>query len=98
MPQYEIYKSDTLYAIVKERFAMFSHKIDISGVNRNILADGDLGAMDFTISCDGNIIGELSKKFFSFGDFYRLYIKNPEDAPFFTALSIAIDNCHHNNN
>lgn len=98
MPKYEIYRNNELYAVVKERFSMFSHKIDIMGADRTLLVDGDLWAMDFTVSCNGVLLGHLSKKWFSWGDSYSLYVENSEDAAFFTALSIAVDNCHHNSN
>jgi uncharacterized protein YxjI len=54
--------------------------------------------MDYVISRNCQVIGEIHKKWLSWGDTYLLLIYNPADAPFFTALAIAVDNCLHNEN
>ena len=95
MPEYEIYKGNTLYAIVKKNFTFFRPSITVTGIDCELSAEGSLWAMDFSISKNGAVIGYLSKKWLTFGDSYCLSVNNPENVAFFTILSIAIDNCHH---
>ncbi len=98
LPTYEIYKGDTLCAIVKKRIAFLSHKIEVDSQYGNIEIDGDIFAYTFDIKLNGQFVGAISKKLLSWGDTYQINLADNQDHAFFLALVIAIDNCEHNNN
>lgn len=98
LAEYEIYKGETLYAEVKREFSLFSPRLTVTSPFGNYQIEGDFIAMNFSILCDGILLGTISKEWLSFGDSYKLDIVDDKNAAFFTALVIAIDNCLHNEN
>jgi len=98
LPEYHIYNGDMLCAIVKKEFSFFTPKLNITSQFGDFTFEGNPFAMDFTILQDGIPIGELHKKWFTWGDSYELIIHDDNLAPFFCAIAIAIDNCLHNEN
>lgn len=98
LPEYHIYAGDNNCAIVKKEFAFFTPKLNITSQFGDYTFEGNFLAMDFAILNNGNLVGELHKKWLSFGDAYELTIYDENNAPFFCALAIAIDHCLHNEN
>lgn len=96
LAEYEIYKGETLYAEIKQEFSFFKPKLRVTSSFGNYEIEGEFFAMDFRIIRDGMLLGAISKEWMTFGDSYKLEVENKEDAAFFTALVIAIDNCLHN--
>jgi uncharacterized protein YxjI len=96
LAEYEIYKGDTLYAEVKKEFSFFNPRLTVTSPFGGYQIEGNFFAMDFSIFCDGILLGTISKEWLSFGDSYKLDIADANNAAFFTALVIAIDNCIHN--
>ena len=96
LPQYELYKGDVRCAVISKKISFFSHRLEIESSYGDFYVDGDAFGMDFSIGVDDRTIGGISKKWFTFGDSYELFIENDQDAAFFCALVIAIDNCMHN--
>lgn len=96
LAEYEIYSGDSLLANVIQEFSFFNKNINIESVYGSYRIEGDLFGMDFDIIKDGKLFGSVSKKWFSFGDSYELYIPDDAEYSFFAALVIAIDNCIHN--
>lgn len=94
--QYDIYSKNKLCATVNQKFSLFSNKLSVSSDYGEIEIQGDIFGMDFNIICNGILLGSIRKKWLSIGDSYELEIVNENDAGFFTALAIAIDNCLHN--
>lgn len=98
LPEYEIYKGNTLYAEVKKEFSFFSPRLTVTSPFGEYQIEGNFIGMDFNITCDGMLFGTISKEWLSLGDSYKLQIADDKNAAFFTALVIAIDNCLHNEN
>jgi len=96
LPEYHIYNGGILAAIVKKEFTFFSPRLNISSQFGDYTLEGNLFAMDFAILKDGVLIGELHKKWLSWGDSYELIIHDDNLAAFFCALAITIDHCLHN--
>lgn len=96
LPEYEIYTGDTLRAIIKKEFTLFTPRLDVQSSFGDFVIEGNFFDMDFTIMCNNLMLGEIHKEWLTFGDSYCLSIVNPENAAFFTSLVIAIDNCLHN--
>lgn len=97
LPQYEIFRGDSFCARIQKEFNLFSPRLDVQSDSGNLEISGNFMDMDYEIRQNGDLIGEIHKKWLSWGDTYLLSIQNPKDAPFFTALTIAVDNCLHNN-
>ena len=98
LPEYEIYKNSTLCAVIKKELTFFKHVISIESDYGQFSINGDFWGMDFTVSTNDVVIGSISKEWFNFADCYQLDIASSTDPAFFTALTIAIDNCIHNEN
>ena len=96
LPEYHIFAGDILCAIVKKEFSFFKPRLAIQSQYGDYTMEGNLFGMDFTIFNDGIPVGEIHKKWFSFGDSYELVVHDPNNAAFFSTLVIAIDNCLHN--
>jgi uncharacterized protein YxjI len=96
LAQYEIYNNNDLCATINQEFALFHSKLSVDS-NLGIFAiDGDFMTMNYQITRDGQYFGSISKKWLTWGDSYELDIPDDENAGFFCALVIAIDNCLHN--
>ncbi len=98
LPEYHIYNGDMLCAIIKKEFSFLRPKLNITSQFGDYTFEGNLFAMDFAILNNGIMIGELHKKWLSFGDSYELTIQDDNNTPLFCALTIAIDHCLHNEN
>ncbi len=96
LAEYEIYKGDTLHAIVKQEFSLFTPKLSVTSQFGDFEIEGNFFAMDFRILHNGQLLGTISKEWLTFGDSYKLEVVDDKDAAFFAALVIAIDNCLHN--
>jgi uncharacterized protein YxjI len=96
LPEYSVFQGETQCARIKKEFTFFKPKLNVESSFGNYQISGEFMNMDYVISRDGTAIGEIHKKWLSWGDTYLLLIYNPADAPFFTALAIAVDNCLHN--
>ncbi len=98
LPEYHIYNGDLLCAVIKKEFSFLKPKLNITSQFGDYTFEGNLFAMDFAILNNGLRIGELHKKWLSFGDSYELSIYDDNNVAFFCALTIAIDHCLHNEN
>lgn len=98
LAEYEIYEGQTLRAVVNQEFSMFRPRLTISSPDGQLELEGQAFGMNFSILRSGYEMGSIEKAWFTFGDSYRLEVRNAVDAPFFCALVIAIDNCLHNDN
>ncbi|WMJ22540.1 LURP-one-related family protein [Paludicola sp. MB14-C6] len=96
LPEYEIYRNETLYARVKKELSFITPKLNVSSNCGDFVMKGDFLSMDFSIECNNVLIGEIHKKWFTWGDTYCLTVVDNEDSAFFTAMVIAIDHCLHN--
>ncbi|NLU32514.1 MAG: hypothetical protein GXX04_07830 [Clostridiaceae bacterium] len=98
LPEYHIFCGDNHCAIVKKEFSLFRPRLAIQSQYGDYTIEGSLFGMDFVIYNEGIPVGEVHKKWFAFGDSYELDVIDPNNAAFFSALVIAIDNCLHNEN
>jgi uncharacterized protein YxjI len=96
LPEYEIYQGENLIARVKKEFSFFKPRLNVTSHRGKYVIQGNFLGMDFQILYNNQLLGAIKKEWFTWGDTYCLYIANNEDAAFFTALVIAIDNCLHN--
>ncbi|MBE5965383.1 MAG: hypothetical protein E7255_00130 [Lachnospiraceae bacterium] len=98
LAKYEIYKKNMLCASISQEFTLFKSKLNVDSCYGNFTLNGDFFHMDYEIYKDGLYFGSVHKKWLSWGDSYELDIPEAENAGFFSALVIAIDNCMHNEN
>ncbi len=96
--EYEIYNGELLCAEVKQEFSFFRPRLTVTSSYGNFDIQGEFFDMDFDVICNGALLGRISKEWMTIGDSYKLEVANDKDAAFFTALTIAIDNCLHNGN
>lgn len=98
LPEYHIFSSGNLCAVIKKEFSFFKPRLYIQSQFGDFRIEGNLFSMDFIIMNGDLQVGEIHKKWLSFGDSYELIVNNPDDAAFFSTMVIAIDNCLHNEN
>ncbi|RNF39904.1 LURP-one-related/scramblase family protein [Planococcus salinus] len=70
------------FTFFKQRYAIEAEGIDVQG---------NLWDMDFEILQNGEVIGTVSKEWFSWGDSYRVQVLNEEMEHFVISLVVAID-------
>lgn len=70
------------FSFLKERYT-----IDAAGIE----VQGDWWDMDFQVLKHGNIVGEVSKEWFTWGDSYKVHILDEEMESVIIALVVAID-------
>lgn len=98
LAKYEIYRNNTLCASISQEFTLFKSKLNVDSCYGSFTLNGDFFSMDYEIYKDGLYFGSVRKKWLSWGDSYELDIPEAENAGFFCAFVIAIDNCMHNEN
>jgi uncharacterized protein YxjI len=96
LAEYEIYQGNNLVAKINQEFALFHSKLNVESALGNFALEGDFMSMNYQITRDGQYFGSVYKKWLSWGDSYELDVPDNQDAGFFCALVIAIDNCLHN--
>ncbi len=96
LPEYSVFQGENLCARIKREFTLLRPRLNVESAFGNFQISGEFWNMDYYISRDGQPMGEIHKKWLSWGDTYFLSIYDEKDAAFFTALTIAIDNCLHN--
>lgn len=96
MPQYEIYINGELAATLTKAFSFFKHNFYYEGVDWHI--EGDFFAHDYSITCNGQNVMSMSKRWFSWGDTYDLNLNEKFNPLLSLASCIVIDCvCHEGN-
>lgn len=98
LAEYEIYQGNNLCATISQEFALFHPKLNVNSSIGNFTIEGDFMTMNYEIYRNGQFFGSVYKKWLSWGDSYELEVPNDQNAGFFCALVIAVDNCLHNEN
>jgi uncharacterized protein YxjI len=85
-------ESDRQLAVLKKKFTFLHKKFDIDSIYGQYNLEGlDIFAHSFTLTKNGRISANVSKKFFSFSDSYGVEIAGDEDQAFILALVIVLD-------
>ena len=74
---------------IKKEFSFFKARYSIDAAGIEVL--GNWWDMTFQVLQNGEVIGEVSKQWFTWGDSYKVQIWNEEMETFIIALVIAID-------
>lgn len=83
----EVHGQETV--TIKKAFSFFKarYTIDAAGIE----VQGNWWDMDFEVHQNGELIGAVSKKWFTWGDSYQLNILDDEMEPLLVSLVVAID-------
>lgn len=96
-PTYEIYRDGNLCAVVKKKLFTFfkcEFTIDLPGPDDPI-AEGDFLHHEYVFRRSGEIIGTVSKQWFTFTDTYGVEIAPDQDDVLLLASTVVIDMaCH----
>ena len=96
-PTYEITRNGELAAVVKKHLFTFlrcKFTVDVPGPD-DLEAQGNLLDMEYTFTRAGQIVAEVSKRWFSFTDTYGVDIREGEDDVLILASTVVIDMvCH----
>ena len=98
LSEYDIESNGELCATIFQKMAFFKSSLYVESKYGQFDIEGDFMDMDYDIYYNGTLFGGIHKKWLSWGDSYELDIPSPENAAFFCAMVIAIDNCLHNEN
>lgn len=91
MPTFEVYNANKVrIATIKKRVSFVS-KFKIFSQEDTYQMDGDFFGWNFVLSKNNQPVGTLNKKLFKLTDTYILDIVQDEEAPFFVALTLALD-------
>jgi uncharacterized protein YxjI len=96
-PTYEITRNGELAAIVKKHlFTLMRCKftVDVPGPD-DLEAQGSFLDMEYKFSRGGQVVAEVSKRWFTFADTYGVDIRDGEDEVLILASTVVIDMvCH----
>ncbi|MGC3957128.1 MAG: LURP-one-related family protein [Verrucomicrobiota bacterium] len=96
-PTYEIYREGKLAAVVKKHlFTLFRCKftVDVPGPD-DLEAQGSFMDMEYAFERSGQMVAEVSKRWFSWSDTYGVDIAAGEDDVLILASTVVIDMvCH----
>lgn len=74
---------------IEKSFTFFKDRYTIDAADLEI--DGDWWDMDFQIKRHGEVVGNVEKKWFTFGDSYEIQVFDPDVEKVLIALVVAID-------
>ena len=96
-PTYEISRGGETVAVVKKHLlALFHHRftVDVPGPN-DLEAEGNFTDHDYAFRRNGNVVGTVSKRWFTFADTYGIEIADDEDQVLLLASAVVVDQaCH----
>src|SRR5512141_509906 len=96
-PTYEITRNGELAAVVKKHlFTFFKCKftVDVPGPD-DLEAQGNFLDMEYTFTRAGQVVAEVSKRWFSWTDTYGVDVREDEDDVLILASTVVIDMvCH----
>ncbi len=93
MPRYDLYIDGVAVCQVHARFSLFKPYFEIYGLNWNL--EGDFFDHEYVINSAEGVVGSISKKWFSWGDSYRLDYANPEHELIVLGIVLAVDSARH---
>ncbi|WP_043932613.1 LURP-one-related/scramblase family protein [Bacillus sp. EB01] len=89
LPQFLVEVNGREVLTIRKEFSFFKarYTIDAAGIE----VDGNWWDMDFQIIQHGEVVGQVSKEWFTWGDSYKVQIVNEEMEAVIIALVVAID-------
>ncbi len=99
LPHYELYRNDQFFASITKKFTWFKNKfeLDVPGPN-DYLIEGSFWDYEYLFRRSGQVVAEVSKKFWSWRDVYGVDIVSGEDDISILATIAVIDLvCHEKN-
>jgi uncharacterized protein YxjI len=97
VPTWEIYRDGRPYATVKKSLFSFLHatfSVDVPGPD-DLEARGNLLDHEYTFTRGGQVVAEVSKKWFSWTDSYGIDVAEGEDDALILACAVVIDMASH---
>lgn len=91
LPEYLIYKEESLIAKIKKELTFFVPKFNIESSYGDFNVEGDILHHNFNILKSGKTVAEISKKWIAFSDTYSVDIVDEEDQPFILSIVITLD-------
>lgn len=92
LPEYHVFdENHDEIGMLKKKLTFFKPSYYITSNFGEYEISGDVWSHAFTISKNGKVCAEVSKKWFSLSDTYGMDIKDDENVPFLIAMIIAID-------
>ena len=88
-PRYSVYANGQLIGEVVREFSFFRPHYTVEGADWDV--EGDFWAHDYTVSRRGQVVVDIQKEWFTWGDCYTLNILDPRDELQALALVLAID-------
>ena len=91
LPTFELYVHDELFATVKQELSFLRKRITVESSYGNFEIMGNFWDHEYTIICNNQLFGTVSKEWLTWGDVYALNIETDQHSEFFIALVLAID-------
>ncbi len=95
-PQYRIYRDNKLIAKIKKKITLVKDRytIDVSGSD-DYKVSGNFWNYEYTFTRNNRKVAFVSKRFFTWGDTYGIFIKPGEDDILILAAAVVIDMVSH---
>ena len=93
LPKFIVYKGGEEVAWIKKEFSFFKQEYTVNGPDWSVL--GDFFDHEYEIFCNDAPVAQISKKWFTFGDAYEIFINEDSNADELTVLAtvLIIDAC-----
>lgn len=91
LPKFVVQFANGQEISIQSNFTLFHRDIDIDPENLGLNLQGDFWGHEYTLSQRDTIVGNISKKWLTWGDTYQLNIYNEELQDLFVAIVIAVD-------
>jgi uncharacterized protein YxjI len=91
MPEYHISVDSKEVMMVKQKFAFFSKKFDITGTAGEYKVEGNIIAKNFHIIKGNTICASIAKKLIAMTDTYTVEVSDGEDDVLMLAVAIVMD-------
>ncbi|MCL1832266.1 MAG: hypothetical protein FWG45_05070 [Oscillospiraceae bacterium] len=89
LPKYYIEIGGVVVAVLSKKLSLLKPKYFIEGVNWELR--GDFLAHDYTLTEAGNLVMQMSKAYFSWGDSYEMNIAQPQHELMCLCIALAVD-------
>ncbi|MEK3934675.1 LURP-one-related family protein [Sporosarcina sp. FSL W7-1349] len=89
LPTFFVEVSGQETVTIKKHFSFLKSRYSIDAVDMEVR--GNWWDMNFEVYQNGEVIGSVRKKWFTWGDSYQLQIENEETEPLLVSLVVAID-------
>ncbi len=91
LPKFHVYRGENMVAEVKKNFTFFRQEYTVGGLGWKVY--GNFLAHDYTVADARGAVATVHKDWFTFGDCYKITVRDDADVVNALAVVLVIDSC-----